>query len=324
LLICGYFIHHHALGALYDQMLRYNLKGIAIHHTVKSRLNVAEFCMQQLGPLSFIAALMWFAGMKRIRRIVSTNNVFNNALLFAVISWPIEFVLTLLSGNTFYHYLTPLLLPISILITWSVTILLRAIASLPNWLEADSPSSATASSKENYACLVVLLLMATPFLIAQKPYIFYLLKPAKLRTEKSPLSYIVADYVTSHTTSSDGVYIWGFDFAILYATGRHSPIKYATIMPFITPRYDPRPHVASFLHDLTAHSPRLIIDMTNAESTSAMSEPESSASLLKVFGHNDNPQARAVWAYICRNYHQVDITPGVVAYQLNNAKLRVE
>jgi len=305
ILISGYFIYHHALGAMYDQMLRFNMKSICIN-PVKSRIHAAYFGLQLLAPLSIIATLMWCAGVTRIRRIACRQDVFNNILLFAVISWPIEFGLALVAGNKYYHYFVVLLLPICLLITWGVSILLRGISSLPDWLEPDAPTTVTAARKENLLSLAVLLLILVPFINAQKPFLYYLLKPATLRAERVPIRYTVADYITSHTSPADGVYIWGYDFTILYATRRHSPIKYPDVVPFITPKYDPRPHVSSFLYDLTRQPPRVMIDMAEAEAT---------VSMAQVFRNNDIPQAREIWAYICRNYQPAELAPGVVVYQ---------
>ena len=224
-----------------------------------------------------------------------------NITLLLLIGFPVEIVLSGLSGNNYPHYY----------ICWSpyIAILTGLLVSLGEHLEVRHP----------LALPFIIFLIAFFNLDILGQYQTAVSKILFDRSAGIELVHPVAKYIRDNTESTDTVLVWGTQPYINLLAYRDSPtgiIFYPVLArsPF-TDELNAR-----FYQDLVKNKPVLIVDMVNPDNDAIpFIDPvqrEVQEQRLKRFDPPFNLDQ--VFDFIHSNYHVEDVVQGVTIYRLDS------
>lgn len=235
------------------------------------------------------------------------NTTLGKFLLILIIGWPLEAVLSSLSGRNYPHYFLGWSLYLGLLCAYAAHILLTRF--VPR------------AEKYAIACALILFAVILPGKInVWKDYSAVL---AYLWTSpKAGLDYRdpVALYIRENTSLQDEVFIWGFRPVINYASDRESPVSF---LPY------PLIHVDTplgeywaeqFYSQFTTDPPVLVVNMI--ESADRERIPDIDPEVRKqykikykdvVLAHN----YKDMLDFIHQNYTRVNTVGGSDIYRLN-------
>lgn len=160
-------------------------------------------------------------------------------LAFAVVDLPVELGLSSLSGNNFRHYFMALLPALTLLTGFMVW-----------WL-----SRPQKGEKKNLVTKSWVAAMLIPLVL-----VGVLRNADKITVQQDKVLTEVIEYVKQHTAPGDYVLQWGNLPMINVVSGRKAPSRFFFIDPLFLPNYTDEFHTGTFLAELQAHPPRLIID----------------------------------------------------------------
>jgi hypothetical protein len=178
----------------------------------------------------------------------SLNTPLGKFLLILLIGWPIEAILSALSGRNYLHYFIGWAPYVGLLCSYAVYLILRQFA--PN--------------SDKYSTFVLLLLIIVSLVGNIKNWKDYgTVLAYKLSAPGAVLDYRdpVALYIMENTSPQDKVFVWGFRPIINFVSGRESPVSF---LPY------PLIHVDTplgnywanqFYSQLTADPPSLIVNV---------------------------------------------------------------
>ena len=227
-----YFYRTHALNAMWDQAVRFNL--VYSHSDLITRLHSIYFNLLVLAPLTFLTWGGWLVGayLYVFRRRFLPEEA-GLLLIVALIALPLETVLASLSGRIYPHYY---IVPLP---SWSVLIAFAA------WYLLQCPLSSR-------QLLIAIGVIACFWAIDTTR------KNCRIFEDTDRTS--VLNYVTQHTAPGDYVLMWGAETEINFLAERQAPTKYAYQYPFYMGNYPRTAQVTEFVRDLESHPPTLIID----------------------------------------------------------------
>ncbi len=176
------------------------------------------------------------------------NNPLGMFLLILLIGWPIEAVLSALSGRNYLHYFIGWAPYVGLLCGYTVYSLLRQFA--PN--------------SEKYSILVLLALVAVTLagnMTVWKNYGAVLAQMGSSPNAELDYRDPVASYIMENTSPQDKVFVWGFRPIINFVSGRESPVSFLPY-PLIHVDTPLGNHWADqFYSQLTTDPPMLIVNV---------------------------------------------------------------
>jgi len=228
-------------------------------------------------------------------------------LLILLIGWPIEALLSSLSGRNYPHYFLGWAPYLGLLGAYAVFIFLRRFMPY--------------SEKYKIACVLVLL----AFTLAGKNNIWKEYGAVLSQMWKSPASTLdyrdpVAVYIREHTAPEDKIFVWGFRPVINFASDRESP---ASFLPYPLIHVDTPlgEHWADqFYLQFTTHPPALVINMIEPADRERI--PDIDPEIRKqykikykdvVLAHN----YKDMLDFIHQNYTRIETINGYDIYRLN-------
>jgi len=227
--------------------------------------------------------------------------------LALIIGWPIEAILSTLSGRNYPHYF----------LTWAPYLGLFSAYVIFIFLGRFAPSS-----EQFVVVSIIILLMGS---LVGKINIWKDYGAVLTRLWTSPgadFEYYdpVASYILKNTAPQDEVFIWGFRPVINFMSGRESPVSF---LPYPLVHVDTPlgQHWADqFYSQFTMHPPVLIINMI--EPSDRQRIPDIDPNVRKqykikwkdvVLAHN----YREILDFIQQNYVRVENIDGADIYRLN-------
>jgi len=248
-----YFAAKGSLTEMFKVVILFNMQ-YSDERTLSGVLNGIQNAVGAIGigyllpaPIGFVAVL-W-----SLFRQDGLKTVHGKFLLMIIIGFPIEIILSTLSGRNYLHYFILWVPYIGFLSAYAVYLLWGRL-------------SRTYEKPAEYAVVLILFLVSIfGNLNVWKNYGSTI--SLVFSSPKPVLEYRipVADYVQAHTQPSDKVLIWGFRPAVYFMSGREAP---ASFLPY------PLIHVDTplgyqwgeqFLEQFTATPPVIIVDMVNPE-----------------------------------------------------------
>jgi hypothetical protein len=178
----------------------------------------------------------------------SLNTPLGKFLLILLIGWPIEAILSALSGRNYLHYFIGWAPYVGLLCSYTVYLLLRQFA--PN--------------SDKYSVYVLLIFIAITLFSNIKNWKDYgTVLAYKLSTPGAVLDYRdpVALYIMENTSPQDKVFVWGFRPIINFVSGRESPVSF---LPYPLIHVDTplgNHWAAQFYSQLTTDPPVLIVNV---------------------------------------------------------------
>ena len=177
-----------------------------------------------------------------------TNTLLGKFLLILLIGWPIEAILSALSGRNYLHYFIGWAPYVGVLCGYTIYLLLRQFA--PN--------------ADKYSTLVLLFFIVITLFSNIKNWKNYsAVLVRKISDPSAELDYRdpLASYIMENTSPQDKVFVWGFRPIINFTSGRESPVSFLPY-PLIHVDTPLGKHWADqFYFQLTTHPPVLIVNV---------------------------------------------------------------
>lgn len=173
------------------------------------------------------------------------NNLLDKFLLILLIGWPIEAVLSALSGRNYLHYFIGWAPYVGLLCGYVVYLLLRQFA--PN--------------SDRYSIFVLLALIGMTLVSNMTIWKNYGAVLAQIGSAELDYRDPVASYIMENTSPQDKVFVWGFRPIINFVSGRESPVSFLPY-PLIHVDTPLGNHWADqFYSQLTTDPPALIVNV---------------------------------------------------------------
>jgi len=202
-----------------------------------------------MGPIFIVGGMIGYAlSLFSLIRPDLLPAVPRGFLLLLLVGWPLEAVLSTLSGRNYLHYY----------IVWAPYLGLSYAYTVHGMFRRSM------DQLEKYAPLIASLLLVPALVAHNNTWSNY--GAALVRLWSSPglgMDYLdpVALYIREHTSPRDKVLVWGFRPVINFASDREAPVSYLPY-PLIHVRSDLAYHWADqFYAQLTTDPPLLIINM---------------------------------------------------------------
>jgi len=300
---CIYFAARGALTEMFKVAVLFNFQYSDSFNLVRMLNGVADGARGVGLPFVFLSVLGYLFALVDF---VNGNSPSRGFLLLLLLSWPIEAVLSTLSGRNYPHYF----------ILWA-----PHMGLLTAYLVYKT-SKLFQFRFEKYAASFLLTGLLIFGFSTRSAWLNYVdtfkawrTNPTPHMNQPSPL----ADYIREHTAPEDKVLIWGFRPILYFASQREAP---ASFLPYPLIHVDTPLGYAwanGFYEQLSANPPVLIVDVVNIETDPIPSLDESlrktqRKSLFK--GYVYAPNLQQVFDFIAGHYVLVDMVEGNAVYRL--------
>lgn len=292
------------IAAGYTYNFFYSSGGLNLNELVRSFTRGVNL----LSYIAVIAILGFFVLLEKLPDAIrSGTNSPRNLYLLMLIGWPIEIVLSGLSGRNYPHYYICWLPYIAVLSGLLVYSLIPALNERLN--------------KHLLATLFAVFSLVS--IIHLDTLDQYKIAFTRLLTDRSAgveFVHPVAKYIRENTDPNDFVLAWGFQPYINLMAHRDSSTGVLSYPVLIESPYSDELN-ARFYQELLENKPALIVDMVNPDNdTIPLIDPvrrEEQSQRLKRFNPPSNLDQ--VFDYIHSNYHVETEINNVVIYRLNSA-----
>lgn len=240
-----------ALNRFFDAAIVYNAAYSAKNFSISRAFAVFALSLSALNwlPLIFYAGVLGQA----IYLIYKNGESFiykNQLTLLLLIGFPVEVILSLLSGRFLLHYY----------INWTPYLALMAGAFVFTTASVWLPRIFQTLSINRYyyypLAFVALFLVGAPL-------VFDFFQTARYTLQgggRIDATSAIAEYINRMTQPQETVLVWGNEVWINFLSNRKSPTKYSYQYALFTPGYTNREKVISFLKDLSNCPPSYIIE----------------------------------------------------------------
>lgn len=302
-----YFTLQDALMEMINIVLVFNYQysdGGGLSRVLGGLLNAST----SIGLIFLITASLGYvlSLLSLLKREVFTT-LLGKFLLILIIGWPIEAVLSTLSGRNYPHYFLVWAPYLGLLCAYGTYVLLRRFA----------PHS------EKYVVVCILILLAVTLIGKINVWKDYGAVLARIWTSPgTELEYRdpASSYIRENTSPRDEVFVWGFRPVINFMSGRESPVSFLPY-PLIHVDTPLGQHWADqFYSQFTMDPPALIINMIEPADRERI--PDIDPEVRKqykikwkdvVLAHN----YKDILDFIHQNYTRVDTINGSDVYRLN-------
>jgi hypothetical protein len=241
-----FLIRRHALDAMIDQAIHYNLIYSA-PTTWTDRLwcAIADFRYAAPSGLAFVVLGSWTLALYLIictRRQLSPT--ISNFLTLAIIALPLETLLACTTGDIYFHHFIPPLPCWAILIAFAGWIATGDV-------DLGAVGSFAFGPLQRRAALVAIVLLA---------WFAAGLATWKAARDPDQSRSAALRYISSNTAADDFVLTWGLTAALDFASARREPSRFFHEFPLSTRGYTGPREISLFLGDLERNPPLLIVD----------------------------------------------------------------
>ncbi len=240
--VAVYFAANSALGDLIDVAFLYNLTYTGVSLQSKFDSSIAGFNELARSGIGMISVAAWLVGLAFLLTGRKMPRDTRRLLSLAIVAFPIEVLLTGLSGRGYGHYYQAWLPVIGVLAAFFASCLLIT--------RADGVKPDLHVAAWQLALAVAMVMMPVYATIA-----------GALPIGRTPTAVAhAADYVREFTQPGDYVLVWGFEPSINFVAHRRSPTKFVQQYPLLTRGYQTPEMLKEFLAEIKVHPPALIID----------------------------------------------------------------
>jgi hypothetical protein len=237
-----YFARRGALQPMLDAALIYNFSYTGEHGNLLFTLGRGFLV---LNLIALIALVGYLTILFYERKKIKTGSAMQWYFLL-LIAWPVEMLLSSLSGRAYNHYY----------ICWLPVLgLLCAFAFSYHGKRVDQVLSSRSIGLTYLFLIVVLLIGSTSALKTYSETFISWISGGKLPEQVDPVSM----YVREHTAPDEQVLVWGAQAGINFLSEREAPTPYF-LYPLFIPSPVTVPMADQFLADLKKNPPVLIVD----------------------------------------------------------------
>lgn len=243
-----------ALRAFVDVYVLFNL-GYTAANGWLSRLSSILFGAGFFGHVTAVAVFVLWIFACRLALLDWRSGSRDRLIYLAVAWWPLEIVLSSVSGRRHGEFY----------LTWTVPMVLLLAIALSATTARMRKQDGRQIARTSLAVLGVVLVALAGTLVPlerQAHNLAGLLVHPKYWSSPPRNAYAVADYIDAHTGSSDRVLVWGgYSANINFLAQRRSPTRFpAQMLLYPTTGGYHEDLVRLFLDDLTRHPPAMIVD----------------------------------------------------------------
>lgn len=282
-----YFYLNDSLVYLVDQVFTYNSVYTSVSLRDKIIALIGGFSV--LGFISYILLIAWCSTV--IELFVKKEKVNKNNIItyIALIGFPIEIYLSILSGRSYEHYYVPWL-PIGLVLVgfWAN----RLIGYMDQ-------NKIYLLNRVGFLILITGIL-SVPNLIHSVP------NQLSILLNQGPFPQLeVTQFIKNETRADDYVLMWGAESSINFVSNRKSPTKYVYQYPLYTVGYQNEEMIDEFFDEIQTNQPKLIFDTSSSD---PWIPPINRDKRVVWEASNDNPQyvpmkeMNKVYQYLDNNY----------------------
>jgi hypothetical protein len=225
-----------------DAALIYNFSYTGEHASLLFTLGRAFLALNIIALIALIGYVTILFGKRKNAKSDSTLEWY--ALL--LIAWPIEMLLSSLSGRAYNHYY----------ICWLPVLGLLCAFAFHSYAKSFANVLSTRPIELTYTFLIIVLFIgSSSSLLIYAETLTGWITGEQLPEQIDPVS----TYVEQHTELGDKVLAWGAEARINYLTGREAPSAYF-LYPLFIPSRVTVPMADRFLEDIRVNPPALIVD----------------------------------------------------------------
>ncbi|MBP1762948.1 MAG: putative rane protein [Firmicutes bacterium] len=293
--ILMYFYLNDALQSLWEQVFFFNIaysRGLEI--SIFSRIRAIAFGFIWVNALAVLSVWCWCSVLlsKRLDR--------NRLLIIATIAFPVEIILSSISGRVYSHYFT----------TWLISAMVLAAGLIEYLLNK------TGVERVGKGILLGCFLLS---LVSSIKYHEYFMSMEII--ERKPMIEI-CKYIQSATLPEEYVVEWGPSATFNFLSKRSSPSKYFYQLPLYAEAYttgvDTEKMLSEFFEDIKANPPALIIENINTDMGRIIPSISDDTEGKKNYRPIKTPQKiYEITAYIRSNYEQQQVL-GYTIYTRKN------
>ena len=232
--------------------------------------------------------------------------------IFLLVWFPIEILLSNLSGRNFTHYYISWALAVAVYCAFLFAEIWQAafkISSKQGW--TDRMDAITS------AALIILLFVISPS--AGKRYgetVGRLFAPAGTMEYVDPVSA----YIRDHTQPEDLVLTWYPEMGISFMAGRASPVKYLYYPLFLEGSLTGEIE-STYITDLTTNRPELIVDCSRSVDAIPSLDPATRKEQYSTPGVKKKmyiqPGMEQIFSFVSENYHIETTIGSCIIFRLN-------
>ena len=245
-LVAIYFLWLGTLKDMIQASVFYNTNYAGEHFNLTSTV---EKAIRVLYPGIYIPLLGYLA----IAWLFFKNKTITPLLLFALINWPVEMVLSSLSGRTYNHYY----------ISWLPAIWLLSAFAYPAFAKKLLSSETTNMiEKVPWIIWIPILLLGSTNLLATNLDLYWnsFNRLTIKRSDGIEMRSPIANYVRENSKPEDTFLVWGSNAGLNYLARRDSPSAYIYYPLLVDSPYT-KSISDQFYNDLTTKKPLYIADL---------------------------------------------------------------
>ncbi len=239
------------LDAMIGAAFTYNLLDTAGQLNVISGLRSG---WNNLGVASYLLLAGYVSAVYRTIQAVrqkQTQGKDFELLILLILAWPVEVILSSLSGLNFVHYFI-CWVPAAFLLGSFAYYTLSEHLFVPRVLEFMK------TARANYLALMVTMLFSYSTVFDYGTTFQALLFNRQAGIDKNSR---LADFVRANTAPNDRVLVWGGEAGLNFTTRRASPTRYNLFSRLLSGHPMNTEISETFYRDVISHPPELIIDM---------------------------------------------------------------
>ena len=304
-----YLYTENALGNFIDQVIIYNISYAALKSSAKVTSILNGFKL--FGLVNVLVLASYFIALKNFKNILK-----NPLVILSLIAFPIEMMLSGISGRSYWHYYLTLIPLLAILCAFAF----RSIQNLP--------ILKTKKSLRLKQILISLTFLLIAFLSGETSTLTKNLdlefRPIDRRLNLKLFRFNnfgekkdTLDLIRQNTSKENYILIWGSESGLYYLSDRTAASKYFYQYPIFNNQYVNESMINLLLSDIKENKPKLIIDASTSAIEEGMLpgyavEPidfKEREKWLSEKGYSDQPEIyKPLFDYIDTNYKYLQNT----------------
>jgi hypothetical protein len=232
--------------------------------------------------------------------------------IFLLVWFPIEILLSNLSGRNFTHYYISWVLAVAVYCTFIFSELWQIIFKTPSLQSLNNSLDIYIS-----AALVVILLVVFPTSVTR-----YNKTISQLFNRTGTMEYVdpVSAYIRENTQPNDLLLTWYPEMGVNFMAGRMSPVRYLYYPLFLEGSL-PSEVESAYIKDLTANSPELILDCSGEVDAIPSLDPAARKEQYSTPGVKRkmyiHPGMEQIFSFVSENYHIENTIESCIIFRLN-------
>ena len=262
----------------------------------------------------WLTLLAWFVVVARAMFSLVQKKI-SFLEIFLLVWFPIEILLSNLSGRNFTHYYSSWALAVAVYCAFLFAEIWQVIFKVPSQQGWTDRMNAFAS-----VGLIVLL-----FVISPSAGMRYGETLARLFTRAGTMEYVdpISVYIREHTQPKDLVLTWYPDRGISFMAGRTSPVKYTNYPLFIDNSLTEEIE-STYISGLITNRPELILDCSHTVDAIPSLDPATRKEQYSTPGVKKKmyiqPGMEQIFSFVSENYHIDTTIESCLIFRLNSDK----